>query len=56
MIKLKERGRGKQTLGSEQQMEKTVVRDRADSLGRKGVIKRPATSPPSPGQEGRRDR
>ena len=27
-------------------MEKTVVRDRADRMGRKGATKRPASSPP----------
>ena len=46
--KEQETGGGEQLLTREQQMEKTVVRDRADSLGRKGASKRPASSPPHP--------
>ena len=46
--KEQEMGGGEQLLTREQQMEKTVVRDRADSLGRKGASKRPASSPPHP--------
>ena len=46
--KEQERGGGEQPLTREQQMEKTVVRDRADSLGRKGASKRSASSPPHP--------
>ena len=39
-------GRGEYPLSREKIMEKTVVRDRADKMGRKGATKRPASSPP----------
>lgn len=42
-----ERGRKNQLLTKEAQMEKSIVRDRSDSMGRKGAGKRPA-SPSSP--------
>ena len=54
--KEQEMGRGEPLLNSERLMEKTVVRDRADSLGRKGANKRLASSPPSPNQEGRKEK
>ena len=41
------RGRKNQLLTKEAQMEKSIVRDRSDSMGRKGAGKRPA-SPSSP--------
>ena len=42
-----ERGRKNQLLTKEAQLEKSIVRDRSDSMGRKGAGKRPA-SPSSP--------